>query len=84
MTHPATSSAQTPSGNGMPGAAAEPGSGAEGKNISGNPTDPLSPTATMKDQAPSATTSANPDLGPLPNSGGVSTQTTSTVVTSTH
>lgn len=84
MTHPASSSAQTPSANGMPGAAAEPSSGAEGKNIGGKPTDPLAPTGTMRDQAPAGTTSANPDLGAPPTGKSGTRQTTSTVVTSTH
>lgn len=83
MTHPVTSSAQSPTANGMPGAGAEPSSGAEGKNLGGKPTDPLAPTGTMRDQAPGATTSANPDLGPAVSSRPT-TQTTSTVVTSTH
>lgn len=83
MTHPVTSSSQTPTAQGMPGAAPETSSGAEGKNIGGKPTDPLAPTATMRDQAPGATTSANPELGPPPTRGAT-TQTTSTVVTSTR
>lgn len=83
MTHPVTSSAQSPSVNGMPGAGAESSSGAEGKNLGGKPTDPLAPTGTMRDQAPGATSSANPDLGPAPV-GRATTQTTATVVTSTH
>ena len=84
MTHPVTSSAQSPSANGMPGAGAEMSSGAEGKNIGGKPTNPLAPTGTMRDQAPGATTSANPDLGPAAASRPATTQVTSTVVTSTH
>lgn len=84
MTHPVTNSAQSPSVNGMPGAAADPSTGAEGKNIGGKPTDPLAPTGTMRDQAPAATTSANPHLGPAPAGNAGTTQTTSTVVTSTH
>lgn len=84
MTHPVTSSSQTPSANGMPGPAAETNSGAEGKNIGGKPTDPLTPTGTMRDQAPAATTSANPDLGAPPTGKSGMSQTTSTVVTSTH
>ena len=84
MTHPVTTSAQSPTANGMPGAAAESSSGAEGKNVGGKPTDPLAPTGTMRDQAPGATTSANPDLGPAPSGRAATTVTTSTVVTSTH
>ena len=84
MTHPVTSSAQSPTANGMPGPSAESSSGAEGKNIGGKPTDPLAPTGTMRDQAPGATTSANPDLGPAPSGRAATTVTTSTVVTSTH
>ncbi|HYS52982.1 MAG TPA: hypothetical protein VER58_04355 [Thermoanaerobaculia bacterium] len=52
MTHPVTSSAQSPSGAGMKGAAPEPTKGVEGKNITRKPVDPTKPTATLKDQAP--------------------------------
>lgn len=56
MTHPVTSSAQSPSQQGMPAAAPEPSQGAEGKNITRKPTSPVPPTMTLKDQAPVSTT----------------------------
>jgi hypothetical protein len=56
MTHPVTSSAQSPSAAGMKGAAPEPSKGVEGKNITGKPTDPTQATTTLKDQAPATTT----------------------------
>ena len=37
MTHPPTTSSQTPAANGMPGAAPEPSTGAEGKNLQRKP-----------------------------------------------
>jgi hypothetical protein len=58
MTHPVTSSAQSPANNGMPGAAPEPSKGAEGKNITQKPTSPVPPTLKLKDQAPVTTTTA--------------------------
>ncbi len=51
MTHPVTSSSQSPSVNGMPGAAPEPSKGAEGK-AGRKPTGPIPPTLTLKDQPP--------------------------------
>ena len=51
MTHPATSSANSPTGAGMKGAAPEPSKGAEGKN-NRKPVDPSQATTTLKDQAP--------------------------------
>ena len=56
MTHPATSSAKSPTGQGMQGAAPEPNKGVEGKNVTRKPTDPTQPTTTLKDQAPTTTT----------------------------
>jgi hypothetical protein len=52
MTHPPTSSAQTPAAHGMPPAAPEPSKGAEGKNITGQPTSPIPPTEKLGNQAP--------------------------------
>jgi len=56
MTHPVTSSAKSPSGAGMQGAAPEPNKGVEGKNITRKPTDATQPTTTLKDQPPATTT----------------------------
>ena len=56
MMHPATSSAQTPSVNGMRGAAPEPSKGAEGANITGKPASPFPATEKLGNQAPSNTT----------------------------
>ena len=55
MTHPATSSAQSPAQNGMPNAAPEPGKGVEGKT-NGKPTSPNQATLKLKDQPPANTT----------------------------
>ena len=55
MTHPVTSSAQSPSAAGMKGAAPEPNKGVEGKNITRKPIDPTKPTTTLKDQPPVTT-----------------------------
>jgi hypothetical protein len=52
MTHPPTSSAQTPTVNGMRGAAPEPSKGAEGRNVTRQPTSPIPPTETLGNQAP--------------------------------
>jgi len=57
MTHPVTSSAQSPAGQGMPGPAPEPSKGAEGQNTTRKPTSPIPPTLKLKDQAPVTTTS---------------------------
>ena len=56
MTHPVTSSAQSPSVNGMKGAAPEPSKGVEGKNIQRKPINPTQPTSTIKDQPPVTST----------------------------
>ena len=53
MTHPPTSSAQTPSAHGMPNAAPEPTSGVEGKTV--KPVNPIPPTVTLADQAAATT-----------------------------
>jgi len=71
MTHPVTSSSQSPAGQGMKVAAPEPSKGAEGKNITRKPVSPIPPTLTLKDQPP-VTDSQH------------ATQTTSTAVTGTH
>ena len=55
MRHPPTSSAQTPSANGMRGAAPEPSKGAEGENVTRQPTSPNPPTEKLKNQAPVTT-----------------------------
>ena len=43
MTHPPTTSSQTPTAQGMPGAAPEPNKGAEGKNVGRKPINPTPP-----------------------------------------
>jgi hypothetical protein len=52
MTHPPTSSAQTPTANGMRGPAPEPSKGAEGRNVTRQPASPTPPTETIGNQAP--------------------------------
>jgi len=52
MTHPPTSSAQTPAAHGMPGATPEPSKGAEGKNITRQPASPIPATEKLGNQAP--------------------------------
>ncbi|HMC20988.1 MAG TPA: hypothetical protein VKL19_03995 [Thermoanaerobaculia bacterium] len=78
MTHPVTSSSQSPTAKGMPGPAPEPNKGVEGKNITRKPTSPTATTGTLKDQAPAS------ELGPPPANSQHATQTTSTAVTGTH
>ena len=57
MTHPPTTSSQTPAANGMPGAAPEPSKGAEGKNVGGKPITPVPATPPKPLQnAPTTTT----------------------------
>jgi hypothetical protein len=56
MTHPPQTQSQTPTAHGMPGPAPEPAKGAEGKNITGQPTSPVPPTPKLRDQAPATTT----------------------------
>ena len=58
-THPVTSSSETPTAHGMPGAAPEPSQGAEGINVTRQPATALPPTATLKDQAPAGTTATS-------------------------
>lgn len=73
MTHPVTSSSQTPTTNGMPGAAPETGTGGRGYAAPAKPVDPAAgATATIKDQAPSSPTPITPPAN--------STITTSTQV----
>ena len=56
MTHPATTSSQTPSANGMPGAAPEPSKGAEGRNVDRKPVTPVPATPAKPPQnAPTST-----------------------------
>jgi hypothetical protein len=59
MTHPATTSAQSPAVNGMQGAAPEPNKGVEGKS-NRKPVDATQPTQTLKDRGPVTTTKATP------------------------
>ena len=58
MTHPVTTSSGTPTAHGMPNAAPEPSKGAEGKNVTRQPVNPVPPSTTLKDQAPSTQTTA--------------------------
>jgi hypothetical protein len=55
MRHPPTSSAQTPTANGMRGPSPQPSKGAEGGNITGQPVSPIPPTEKLKNQAPATT-----------------------------
>ena len=71
MTHPVTTSSDTPTAHGMPAASPEPNKGVEGKNIGQKPVSPIPPTTTIPDQPPVADTQH-------------ATQTTSTAVTGTH
>ena len=56
MTHPATTSSQTPSAHGMPGAAPEPSVGAEGKNERRKPVTPIPATPAKPPQNAPTTT----------------------------
>lgn len=58
MTHPPMSSSQTPTAHGMSGAAPQPSKGAEGINITRQPTSGTAPTETLGNQAPVTTTAA--------------------------
>ena len=71
MTHPVTTSSQSPTAHGMPGPAPEPSTGVEGKNQGNKPENPTATTITLKDQAPTSDTQH-------------ATQTTSTAATGTH
>ena len=76
MTHPATTSSQTPTANGMPAAAPEPTTGVEGQTT--KPVSPIPPTPTkLPDQAPSATDTAT-------QTNPAATTTTRSVATGTH
>jgi len=55
MTHPPTSSAQTPAAAGMRGANPEPSKGAEGANITQKPTSATTPDTNLGNQAPVTT-----------------------------
>ena len=56
MRHPPTSSAQTPTANGMRGPAPEPSKGAEGINVTQQPASGTAETGTLGNQAPVTTT----------------------------
>jgi len=58
MRHPANSSAQTPTANGMPGPAPEPSKGAEGANITQKPASPVPANDKLGNQAPVTTSTA--------------------------
>ncbi|MEA2338446.1 MAG: hypothetical protein QOE82_2453, partial [Thermoanaerobaculia bacterium] len=58
MRHPPTSSAQTPTANGMQGAAPEPSKGAEGANITQKPASATTPDTKLRNQAPANTGTA--------------------------
>ncbi|MEA2344490.1 MAG: hypothetical protein QOF63_2659 [Thermoanaerobaculia bacterium] len=59
MRHPPTSSAQTPTANGMRGAAPEPSKGAEGANITQQPASGTAQDTKLGNQAPTATTTTH-------------------------
>ncbi|MEA2786367.1 MAG: hypothetical protein QOF71_2471 [Candidatus Eremiobacteraeota bacterium] len=56
MRHPPTSSAQTPTANGMRGPAPEPSKGAEGANITQKPASGTAANEKLGNQAPTTTT----------------------------
>ncbi len=56
MMHPPTSSAQTPTANGMRGAAPEPSKGVEGINVTREPATGTSPAGKLGNQAPTTAT----------------------------
>ena len=57
MTHPPTTSSQTPAANGMPGPAPEPSTAVEGKNIGRKPVNPVpAPPSKPPQNAPTTTT----------------------------
>jgi hypothetical protein len=61
MTHPVTTSSQSPTAHGMKPAAPEPSKGVEGKNVVRKPITPVPPpTLTLKDQPPATTTTTPP------------------------
>jgi hypothetical protein len=55
MTHPATSSSQTPTAAGMRGPTPEPSKGAEGINVTRQPASATSPNEKLGNQAPAST-----------------------------
>ena len=63
MTHPVTTSSDTPTAHGMPNAAPEPNSGVEGKNITRKPINPVPPSTTLKDQPPVTQTTSTAATG---------------------
>ena len=72
VTHPVTSSQQTPTAHGLPGPSPEPSTGVEGKS--------LAPAKKLKDQAPSGT-----EPGPPATNSQHMTQTSGAAVTTgTH
>lgn len=83
VTHPVTSSADTPTAHGMSNATPQTGSGGVGTVAPYQPVDPTSRTTTLKDQSPSSAASTIEPGPPVGNSQHV-TQTTSTAVTGTH
>jgi hypothetical protein len=56
MTHPATTSSQTPAAHGMPGAAPEPSKGVEGQNPQRKPVTSVPATPPPPQNAPTTTT----------------------------
>ena len=78
VTHPVTSSQQTPTAAGLPNAGAE-STAAEGKNVGGKAISPTSPNPKLKDQAPS-----NVEHGPPAKNSQHVTQTGGSAVTGTH
>jgi hypothetical protein len=72
VTHPVTSSQQTPTAHGLPGPSAEPSTGVEGKS--------QAPPARLKDQAPSSTEPAPP----VTNTQHVTQTSGAAVTTGTH
>ena len=72
MTHPVTKSSDTPTAHGMSGPAPEPSKGAEGKNVTRQPTSPNPATYTLPDQSPTSTDTQH------------ATQTSGTAVTGTQ
>jgi hypothetical protein len=77
VTHPVTSSRQTPTAAGLPNAAPE-STAAEGKT-NGKPISPVQTSTTLKDQAPS-----NGPPGPPRKESQQPAPTTTTTVTGTH
>ncbi|MEO8033793.1 MAG: hypothetical protein ABI837_05125 [Acidobacteriota bacterium] len=59
VTHPVTSSSETPSAHGMPAAAPQPSSGVEGINVTRKPANEQAGSQRLPDQAPSGTTATS-------------------------